>query len=350
MGLDLTGSSLLWVLVLFTAGLVCIIKGGDFFVDAAAWMAEASGIPKFIIGCTVVSFATTLPEMLVSVFAALEGNADIAVGNAVGSVTANTGLILCLSLVCMTCAMQRKQFGMKACLLLAAVLALFAFTRDSKLSVLESVLILLIFAVSLTESLLSARREQGSELSESEERPEVNKKTIALNIGKFILGAAAIVLGAQLLIDNGSALAGMVGVPDAVIAATMIAARTGHDHHGHPQEAVYTFRGQHHRRKHHGSDGDSAAVRPDSGPPAERGKPGYAAGYSRLSHHQRRGADSRADQRPLQALDGLFGGRIVRRLPRGHVRVLRCVTAKKGCFLTDESGGSLFCFPGKNQM
>ena len=171
MGLDLTGSNLLWVLVLFTAGLVCIIKGGDFFVDAAAWMAEASGIPKFIIGCTVVSFATTLPEMLVSVFAALEGNADIAVGNAVGSVTANTGLILCLSLVCMTCAMQRKQFGMKACLLLAAVLALFAFTRDSKLSVLESALILLIFAVSLTESLLSARREQGSELSESEERP-----------------------------------------------------------------------------------------------------------------------------------------------------------------------------------
>ena len=87
--------------------------------------------------------------MLVSVFAALEGNADIAVGNAVGSVTANTGLILCLSLVCMTCAMQRKQFGMKACLLLAAVLVLFAFTRDSKLSVLESALILLIFAVSL---------------------------------------------------------------------------------------------------------------------------------------------------------------------------------------------------------
>ena len=87
-------------------------------------------------------------------------------------------------------------------------------------------LILLIFAVSLTESLLSARREHGSELSESEERPEVNKKTIALNIGKFILGAAAIVLGAQLLIDNGSALAGMVGVPDAVIAATMIAVGT----------------------------------------------------------------------------------------------------------------------------
>ena len=114
MGIDFTGSNLVSVLLLFTAGLVLIIKGGDLFVDAATWIAEASGIPKFIIGATVVSFATTLPEMLVSVFAALEGNADIAVGNAVGSVTANTGLIMCLSLVCMNCAMTRKQFGVNS--------------------------------------------------------------------------------------------------------------------------------------------------------------------------------------------------------------------------------------------
>ena len=82
MNLDFTGSTLFLVLLLFAAGLVCIIKGGDFFVDAATWIAEASGIPKFIIGATVVSFATTMPEMLVSVFSALEGNADIAIGNA----------------------------------------------------------------------------------------------------------------------------------------------------------------------------------------------------------------------------------------------------------------------------
>ena len=101
MAINFTGSNLFTVLLLFAAGLVFIIKGGDWFVDAATWIAEAFGIPKFIVGATVVSFATTLPEMLVSVFAALEGNADIAVGNAVGSVTANTGLIMCLSLVCL---------------------------------------------------------------------------------------------------------------------------------------------------------------------------------------------------------------------------------------------------------
>lgn len=226
MGIDFTGGSLFMVLLLFAAGLLCIIKSGDLFVDAASWIAEASGIPKFIIGATVVSFATTMPEMLVSVFAALQGNADIAVGNAVGSVTANVGLIMCVALICMECAMTRRQFGVKACLLLAAILALFGFTRDGQLSVLESVLILVIFVGFLVESLIAARQEQGSELPAQEERPKIDKKTVLLNIGKFLLGAAGIVLGAQLLIDNGSALARMLGVPDAVIAATMIAIGT----------------------------------------------------------------------------------------------------------------------------
>ena len=226
MSLNFTGSTPLWIVLLFAAGLVCIIKGGDLFVDAAGWIAEASGIPKFIIGATIVSFATTLPEMLVSVFAALEGNADMAVGNAVGSVTANTGLIMCLSLVCMTCLMERRQFGVKACLLLAAILSLFGFTRDGRLSVAESLLVLVIFAGFLAESLISARREQGTELKEDEERPAVSGKTVAGNIVKFVLGAAGIVLGAQLLIDNGSAIAALLGVPDAIVAATMIAVGT----------------------------------------------------------------------------------------------------------------------------
>lgn len=226
MSLNFTGSTPLWIVLLFAAGLVCIIKGGDLFVDAAGWIAEASGIPKFIIGATIVSFATTLPEMLVSVFAALEGNADIAVGNAVGSVTANTGLIMCLSLVCMTCLMERRQFGVKACLLLAAILSLFGFTRDGRLSVAEGLLVLVIFAGFLAESLISARREQGTERKAEGERPAVSGKTVAGNIVKFVLGAEGIVLGAQLLIDNGSAIAALLGVPDAIVAATMIAVGT----------------------------------------------------------------------------------------------------------------------------
>lgn len=286
MGLDLTGSSLLWVLVLFTAGLVCIIKGGDFFVDAAAWMAEASGIPKFIIGCTVVSFATTLPEMLVSVFAALEGNADIAVGNAVGSVTANTGLILCLSLVCMTCsdaAQTVRDEGMSLACGGAGAVRLYprqqAFCAGERADPAD------LCRVSYREPALRAARAGFRAFGERGTPRGQQKDDCAQHRQVHTRGGAAIVLGAQLLIDNGSALAGHVGVPDAVIAATMIAVGTSLPElvttiTAIRQKAVYTFRGQHHRRKHHGSDGDSAAVRPNSGPPAERGKSGYAAGYS----------------------------------------------------------------------
>ena len=167
-----------------------------------------------------------MPEMLVSVFSAFEGNADIAVGNAVGSVTANTGLIMCLSLVCMECHMTRKQFGVKACLLLVAIVLLFAFTRDSRLSIVESIVILLVFVAFMVDSLLAAKRELGTESGESGGRPATDSKAVSGNILKFILGAAAIVLGAQLLIDNGSALARLIGVPDSVIAATMIAIGT----------------------------------------------------------------------------------------------------------------------------
>lgn len=225
MSIDFTGSNLISVLLLFAAGLILIIKGGDLFVDAATWIAEASGIPKFIIGATVVSFATTLPEMLVSVFAALEGNADIAVGNAVGSVTANIGLIMCLSLICMNCVMTRKQFGVKAGILLVTIAVLFGFTRDGQLSVLESAMILVFFVIFLAENLIAGHREQGTE-AESDVRAKIDAKTMVINIGKFVIGAAAIVLGAQLLIDNGSALARMLNVPDSIIAATMIAIGT----------------------------------------------------------------------------------------------------------------------------
>ena len=212
------------IIALFILGLLLIIKGGDYFVDAASWIAEASGIPKFIIGATVVSFATTLPEMLVSVFAALEGNADIAVGNAVGSVTANTGLIMCLSLICLPCMMKRKQFGVKAALLLAAVTALLGFTRDGSLSIVESLLILVIFVGFVAENLISGRMEHNVEQAET--APQKDQKTVLINVLKFIGGAAGIVLGAQLLIDNGEKIAQMLGVPDAIIAATMIAIGT----------------------------------------------------------------------------------------------------------------------------
>ena len=101
--------------------------------------------------CWAAAYKLRLPQneswVRGAVFSAFEGNADIAVGNAVGSVTANTGLIMCLSLICMECTMPRRQYAVKAVLLLAAIAVLFGFTRDGQLSILESVLILVIFEI-----------------------------------------------------------------------------------------------------------------------------------------------------------------------------------------------------------
>ena len=91
----------LLIVLLFLLGVVLIVKGGDAFVDAASWIAEAFHIPKFIVGATIVSLATTLPELLVSAIAASQGKTEMAIGNAVGSVTANIGLIMGISIFCM---------------------------------------------------------------------------------------------------------------------------------------------------------------------------------------------------------------------------------------------------------
>ncbi len=147
------------IVLLFLLGLVLIVKGGDFFVDAAAWMAEVSGIPKVIIGATVVSLATTLPELLVSLLAATQGKADMAVGNAVGSVTANLGLILSLCALFLPFAFRRKEYAAKALLMIAAVGVLYACSLEGFLSTLGVLLLFLICALFFYENIRSAKRQ-----------------------------------------------------------------------------------------------------------------------------------------------------------------------------------------------
>ena len=229
--------------ILLIIGLVLIVKGGDFFVDAATWMAEVSGIPKLIVGATVVSFATTLPELLVSSFAAIDGRrlllagdtvqaqgmVEMAIGNAVGSVTANIGLILAIALICMPVVIRRKDYLLKsvlmilACAYLAVVCAAFG-----KLNVLPAMGLIAIFVVAMWDNIREAVkgiREQ-KQKGIREIREPITKKTAVINILKFIGGAAGIVIGAQLLVDNGTVLAKAIGVPERIIAVTIVAVGT----------------------------------------------------------------------------------------------------------------------------
>lgn len=213
------------ILVFLIIGLILIIKGGDFFVDSAAWLAEVSGIPKLIVGATVVSFATTLPELLVSTISAGKNEVDFCVGNAVGSVTANTALILAISLLCMPAIIKRKDYLFKSFLLLASVSTLVIDCLNQSLSILGSVILIIIFALAMYENIRDAVRAM-KEQKEKDEKPSVTKKIVLVNLIKFVGGVAGIIFGADLLVDYGQEFALMLGVPSRIVAITILAVGT----------------------------------------------------------------------------------------------------------------------------
>ena len=212
----------IWVeLLLFVIGLVLIVKGGDLFVDAASWIAEVSGIPKFIVGATIVSLATTLPEMIVSVMAAVEGKVDMAVGNAVGSVTANTALIFAIAVLFMTVELTRRQYLTKSVILIASSAVVLLASLTGQFQFWGTIVLFLLFFAFIFENVKQAKLER-----HDAEKPEFSGKELAKNIAMFVFGAAGIVVGSRLLVDSGSAIAAYLGVPESIIAVTLVAVGT----------------------------------------------------------------------------------------------------------------------------
>lgn len=208
------------VLVL-AIGIVLVVKGGDWFVDAASWIARAAGIPSFLIGATIVSFATTMPEMIVSVTAAIQGKNDMAIGNAVGSVNVNTGLIMGLAILFLHVVTKREKY-LKQCVMLILTAALLWFGSSSgRLRLWASLLLAAMFIIFMTFNALDARGEMSTA-----EKEAVEKKDLAKNLLLFVIGAVGIVVGSQCLVNGGSALAAALGVPERVIAVTMVAIGT----------------------------------------------------------------------------------------------------------------------------
>ena len=211
------------VYVLFFAGIALVVKGGDVFVDAASWIARAMNIPTFIIGATIVSVATTMPEMLVSAIAAGQGKTDMAIGNAVGSVTANIGLILAVAMIAMHIAFPRKRFLPQSVLMIVTAAVLYVGSLAGALSPWASAVLAVIFVGFMAYNVFTAKKDmKGGD--EQREKPE--KKEYIKNIVLFVVGAAAIVLGSQLMVNNGSEIAARLGVPDRIIAVTLIAVGT----------------------------------------------------------------------------------------------------------------------------
>lgn len=205
----------------FTVGLYLTMRGGDGFVDAAARLAEASGVPRFVVGATLVSLCTTLPELVVSLLATLGGATELAVGNAIGSAACNTGLILGISALLAPAAFSAREARGKGGLMLAATILLGCFAADGVLNPGEALGMLALLFAFLAMNLQSAAR--GAE----------GVQTLSLTAGQrtqtlmqFMLGGLAVVLGAKLMVDNGVILARMLGIPESIIGLTLVALGT----------------------------------------------------------------------------------------------------------------------------
>ena len=237
--------------IYFVVGLVLIIKGGDWFVDAASWIAETLGVPKFVIGATIVSIATTLPEMIVSIAATIKGNVDMAAGNAIGSVTANTAMILGVFIVCMPFAVKRREFTPKSLLMFAAsamlVLGCIFTARQQmtfegetqdyySLSLYGTIILLVIFIVFFIENFISMKNSDRQITTTTESiaitfDDEVTKEKASAKewvkyILLFLLGAGGTVIGAEILVNSGTTLAEDIHVPQRIISVFAVAIGT----------------------------------------------------------------------------------------------------------------------------
>ena len=209
----------------FALGLVLLIKGGDWFVDGATGLARKFHLPDIIVGATVVSIGTTLPEVMVSVTGALQGQGAMAYGNAIGSIICNTSLIAAISVTFNPGPVNAKTMKMPVTFFFtsAAVYCLAAYVLGTFPRWLGFVLL----GIFLVYMYLTVRHglknpDEAHDEAEGGDGSDPMWKMLLLLIG----GAAIIAWGANLLVDNGTIIAQELGVPETVIALTFVALGT----------------------------------------------------------------------------------------------------------------------------
>lgn len=202
--------------LLFIVGLLFLIKGGDWFVDGASALARRFHLPELLIGATVVSIGTTLPEVMVSTMSAVSGHGEIAYGNAIGSVICNSALIAAITIAVRPGKVDPKTlktpvifFFIAAAIYCVAAYGFGEFTRPM------GFIMLAMFVAYMVANVRQMKNAPAEEHAEEEELIPLSKTLILL-----------VAVGANLLVDNGTLIAQALGVPESVIALTFVALGT----------------------------------------------------------------------------------------------------------------------------
>lgn len=212
--------SIVFVLI----GLLLLVFGGDFLVKASVGLSFKLSISKMVIGMTVVSFATSAPELLVSLQAALDGSPAIAINNVIGSNIANVGLVLGVTALIGPIAVSKDFYKLNWPVMMLFSLVIFYFLKnDNQLTSTEGVVLFLGLVVFLIVLIRSAKGDEA-------DAEEVDDKLASIGYDKIILwlliGAVALYFGSDLLVEGAKDLAKSLGVSEGVISVTMIAIGT----------------------------------------------------------------------------------------------------------------------------
>ena len=209
-------------LLLFIAGVVLLIKGGDWFVDSAVGIAKKFKVPEIIIGATVVSIGTTLPEVMVSVTAAVNNNSAVAYGNAIGSIICNTALIAALTIAIRPAPVNRKAVVTPVVFFFASaviyMIAAYIFGRFDRWL---GIVMLLVFAAYMTLTIRKGFK--NPEQHENAEEEQEEGSSLLKDLILLVVSAALIAVGADMLEGSSVSLAVMAGIPTEVVGVTIVA-------------------------------------------------------------------------------------------------------------------------------
>lgn len=218
------------VLILFFVGFLFLIKGADFLVDGASSIAKKYNISPIVIGLTIVAFGTSMPELVVNIFASLSGNSEIAIGNILGSNIANVLLILGISSLIYPLTAKRNTVIKEIPFSLLAALVLFFLANDklidgesaSVVSRSDGMILIAFFIIFMYYTIGLTKGDHAPDENEGDIKELSNQKSILF----VLLGLTGLVIGGKWIVDGAVVLARMVGMSESVIGLTVVAIGT----------------------------------------------------------------------------------------------------------------------------
>lgn len=212
-------------LVLFILGFVLLLGGANLLVEGASGLAKLLGVSPLIVGLTVVAFGTSAPELAVSIQSSLQGQADLAIGNIVGSNILNILLVLGIAAVITPISVHQRLVKLEVPIMIVVSLALFGLSLDEKLSRLDG---LLLFSGILLYILFTIKTHHTVEVSKSETEEEsvASVYNIILQLLFIIVGLGLLVQGSQWLVDGAIVIAKLFGVSELIIGLTIVSIGT----------------------------------------------------------------------------------------------------------------------------